>query len=888
MKSKFFNRFIKFVTLSFFSVLSLATYSNQPIWLVNTAQQAYALAEKAKNKNSSHHTVLIWKVGDGGGPAGLPAAKGTYFDVQIDWSYNGAAFEWERNVSFSAPSGAYQRAIPFRDYISNKGYRVMVIKGRIDHFSLKDYVGDTYDPVRDNLHMVYHLADNQTKSYAQAFDGCSNLQQVSFSYASQALENLWSARVTDASRMFANTPALRSITNTLSLPNATDVSGMFQNAGSNQLSLSLWKLFPKGSKVTKASNIFNGVSSSDIYGMGDWDFSSITDASYIFQGLEDLSIIPQGLKLPNATTAQGMFQGAGAPGQILRVHNLFPKNGNKLRNTSYMFADMQTGDVRGLETLNQSFSAVTDASFMFRAFPNVGKIPQNLNFHKVSNASGMFQNAGRAGQVLDVPNLFIGDTASNLSYLFDSINASVKTMGQWAKRISRSATDISFMFRNVADLNFLSNSDRLYFDKVVNAKGLFQGAGKKGYVLNVYKLFRTGSVKDLTSLFLGSKISRIMHLDTWDTSNVTSITYLFRSAHNLQSYAGIGKWNTSRLIQMVSPFSNATRINPLDEIHGKWDTRNVQNMEEAFMGVKFPIDGHATLGLNTNSVRNMKYMFKRAKFPPMDGINFASVRDADRMYTEATLRRDLIKNVETWNFSRNLSRAREVFTLVGFDGVYDYLGTWKLYSVLAGYFYWAFQNFPKWHKEDVARTGNANFKYDIDLSGNGGCGRIYYPGDGGVNLSESEYNNLVSACEGKRPAGLHQTGVKYDPLHARFVKMPRHITAASRDACSDIDEFKNDPYCAEFKFMCAVPSWADKFAVELPKDGGPYKCSEWTAYQLQCIDMSDARFTTQICEDMRVLFRRLCNVTKPVLAEFFSSPLCTEWRQYYVNRYANP
>ncbi len=651
-------------------------------------------------------------------------------------------------------------------------------------------------------------------------------------------------------------------------------------------------LFPKGSKVTKASNIFNGVSSSGIYGMDDWDFSSITDASYMFQGLEDLSIIPQGLKLPNATTAQGMFQGAGAPGQILRVHNLFPKNGNKLRNTSYMFADMQTGDVRGLETLNQSFSAVTDASFMFRAFPNVGKIPQNLNFHKVSNASGMFQNAGRAGQVLDVPNLFIGDTASNLSYLFDSINASVKTMGQWAKRISRSATDISFMFRNVADLNFLSNSDRLYFDKVVNAKGLFQGAGRKGYVLNVYKLFRTGSVKDLTSLFLGSKISRIMHLDTWDTSNVTSITYLFRSAHNLQSYAGIGKWNTSRLIQMVSPFSNATRINPLDEIHGKWDTRNVQNMEEAFMGVKFPIDGHATLGLSTSSVRNMKYMFRRAKFPPMDGINFANVRNADYMYYDATLRRDLIKTVETWNFSRNLSSARHVFEHADFDGVYDYLGTWKQFNLLNGYFYWAFQSFPTYHRVDVARTGDPNLKYDIDLGGNGGCGDGYSPENGSlVDLSEEEFFRLVEACENKIYPEFPKIGISIPNFKDHFPIPPRIAKARNRNTCIRLDDYKNSINCVESSMYCAQPSSLDTFLV-ISNEDGYYKCSQWVNYQLECIDTSHARFATQTCEDVRFLFRRHCSSTMPdgslSLNPIVQSPLCTSWRQYYASRYANP
>lgn len=76
-----------------------------------------------------------------------------------------------------------------------------------------------------------------------------------------------------------------------------------------------------------------------------------------------------------------------------------------------------------------------------------------------------------------------------------------------------------------------------------------------------------------------------LDLSTWDTSSVTSMTYMFFGCYRLTSL-DVTRWDTSGVKNMDEMFYNCNRLITLDVT--KWNTSNVTNMCEMFHGTEIP------------------------------------------------------------------------------------------------------------------------------------------------------------------------------------------------------------------------------------------------------------------------------------------------------------
>lgn len=74
-------------------------------------------------------------------------------------------------------------------------------------------------------------------------------------------------------------------------------------------------------------------------------------------------------------------------------------------------------------------------------------------------------------------------------------------------------------------------------------------------------------------------ISEYGEINTWDTSRVTDMSFLFNNYSNFND--SISKWDVSNVISMKGMFRNASSFN---QNINEWDTRGVQNMENMFEG----------------------------------------------------------------------------------------------------------------------------------------------------------------------------------------------------------------------------------------------------------------------------------------------------------------
>lgn len=87
----------------------------------------------------------------------------------------------------------------------------------------------------------------------------------------------------------------------------------------------------------------------------------------------------------------------------------------------------------------------------------------------------------------------------------------------------------------------------------------------------------TSLITDMTELFKDSKRKNFNGLETWDTSNVTTMKGMFYRAKYFNH--PIGDWNVAKVEDMTFMFCEAPAFNqPLE----KWNVSNVRCMESMF------------------------------------------------------------------------------------------------------------------------------------------------------------------------------------------------------------------------------------------------------------------------------------------------------------------
>jgi surface protein len=116
----------------------------------------------------------------------------------------------------------------------------------------------------------------------------------------------------------------------------------------------------------------------------------------------------------------------------------------------------------------------------------------------------------------------------------------------------------------------------------------------------------TTLMTDMSGLF-NSKSGFNAPIDSWDTSNVTNMAYLFANTLTNGFNQPIGAWNTSNVRNMDSMFYNSGLFN---QAIGAWNTGAVTTMQGMFWGANAFNQPIGTW--NTGAVTNMNYMFYNA------------------------------------------------------------------------------------------------------------------------------------------------------------------------------------------------------------------------------------------------------------------------------------
>ena len=104
-----------------------------------------------------------------------------------------------------------------------------------------------------------------------------------------------------------------------------------------------------------------------------------------------------------------------------------------------------------------------------------------------------------------------------------------------------------------------------------------------------------------TKEFVAKSSANLLPIGTWNTSNVTDMSHMFRFAIDFDQ--PISEWNTSKVTDMNEMFSSAEKF---DQPIGNWDTSKVTDMSSMFNHAK---EFDKPIGdWDTSNVINMEYI----------------------------------------------------------------------------------------------------------------------------------------------------------------------------------------------------------------------------------------------------------------------------------------
>lgn len=150
---------------------------------------------------------------------------------------------------------------------------------------------------------------------------------------------------------------------------------------------------------------------------------------------------------------------------------------------------------------------------------------------------------------------------------------------------------------------------------------------------NAYKYYYIGRREVAgSSGRCGNKYLRSLDLSNWDTSRMSSASYMFSGSLSLQSI-DVGNWNTGLLADASYMFLECPSLKCIDV--SSWDTKEIRDAYCMFMNcqVLASID---VSNWETKEIRSMTSMFfscKSLQLLDFRKANFNKVKDAERIFT---------------------------------------------------------------------------------------------------------------------------------------------------------------------------------------------------------------------------------------------------------------
>jgi surface protein len=228
-------------------------------------------------------------------------------------------------------------------------------------------------------------------------------------------------------------------------------------------------------------------------------------------------------------------------------------------------------------------------------------------------------------------------------------------------------TGMQYAFQGCSNLQ-ISASDVPNLSNVINMRAMFYDCSVLNSPANI-NTWNTTNVTNMSYMFTGATAFN-QPIGDWNTANVINMNAMFSGASVFNR--PIGSWNTIKVTNMSFMFQNALSFNqPI----GNWNTPNVTNM--GYMFYNTTAFNQPIGNWNTTNVTNMSWMFNTASVfnQPVGNWNTPNVTDMSYMFTGATSFNQPIVN---WNTAKVTSMSNMFSWTSAFN---QPIGAWNTANV---------------------------------------------------------------------------------------------------------------------------------------------------------------------------------------------------------------
>ncbi len=326
-------------------------------------------------------------------------------------------------------------------------------------------------------------------------------------------------------------------------------------------------------KQAAAQWVSNPTKAEEIYGhISDWDVSSITNMSELFQEADSFNEDISNWDVSNVTDISRMFRGAYNFNQDISKWDV-----SKVKNMGGMFQstgfnqDIGNWDVSSVSNMQAMFA------FNFEFNQDIG----NWDVSSVNNMYSMFRLAHSFNQDIGAWDV---SKVRRMGIMFESATSFNQDIGNWDVS---SATDMRAMFAEATSFNQdISNWD---VSNVINMGRMFSNASEFNQNIGDWDVSK---VIEMESMFYNTPWFN-QDLSNWCVSNITSEPYSFSSRSGLA--------NSNKPVWGSCPSLNATDFE-IDKNITIYVSNNDQlNISGITVGEKAKIEIFNILGKNLDS-----------------------------------------------------------------------------------------------------------------------------------------------------------------------------------------------------------------------------------------------------------------------------------------------
>ena len=303
----------------------------------------------------------------------------------------------------------------------------------------------------------------------------------------------------------------------------------------------------------------------------------------------------------NIISMEGMFANCNKLKEIKGMKTFITK---KVKNMNVMFQGCH--ELEYLDLSNFNTAEVINMECMFNLCYKLKKIKgiNSFKINKVNNIKGMFQECYEL-EYLDLSN-FDTSNITSMEFIFNKCKK-LKEIKGINKFNTKKVKDMKAIFQECEELEYLDLSN---FDTSNNTHMgcMFFGCKKLKKIKGINQ-FNTSKVNNMDAMFYQCSELEYLDLSNFETSNVTTMQFIFKGCLKLKEIKGIKALITKTVNNIKAMFQLCSELQNLDL--SDFDTSNVTNMQDMFNGCMRLKEIKGINKFKTNKVNNMKQMFKK-------------------------------------------------------------------------------------------------------------------------------------------------------------------------------------------------------------------------------------------------------------------------------------